>query len=193
MTSVSIADPAAITAIGDASVQLPLALLVLLVLAGRDRRWALLWAASVIGCCAIVAGFKVLYYLGLSPLGNVSGHSAMSALVLGGMARFAPTLFPCIWPLPLRISLLSLCGLIGASRVMLDYHTVGEVAAGLTLGLAGMGALFLRPLPVTVASNRTTWMVLVLVPLTYGRTVSMEPILQDVAHGLAGSLNITMP
>ncbi|CAA7615422.1 putative phosphatase [Candidatus Terasakiella magnetica] len=188
----------ALTTLGDAALLLPLAGLLVAAVAAKDGGAAVLWAGVIIGGAGIIAAIKIAYYLGLSPLGNVSGHAGLALLVLGGTARYAPLFMPQPWHhLPLRLALTLLAVLIGASRVSLDYHTLGEVIAGAALGLTGIGILARRPLPPTPTRHyrRMIWGVplLLLLPLTYGWTVTTEPVWQAIALHIAPWLGITPP
>ncbi|MDP3909891.1 MAG: phosphatase PAP2 family protein [Gemmatimonadales bacterium] len=62
------------------------------------------------------------------PFSFPSGHAAASTAVLGTICMHEPLLAPVLLPI---------AAVVGASRVLLRVHYVGDVLAGALLGLAG--------------------------------------------------------
>jgi len=139
-----------ITNFGDATLMLPSALVVgLLLLLGSGVRGLLLWFALFATACLLTAATKVAFFgwgLGSSALDftGISGHSMQAASVL-------PTLAWLIFGQGGRRRLAFLLGaafamLVSYSRVRLGYHSPAESVSGTLLGLA-VAALCLRLLP----------------------------------------------
>jgi len=143
-----------ITNFGDATLMLPSALVVGLLLAlGSGVRGPLLWFGLFAGACLLTAATKIAFF-GWG-LGNrewdftgISGHSVQAASVLptlawlifgqGGRRRQAFWLGA------------ALAVLVSYSRVRLGYHSPAEAVSGTLLGLA-VAALCLRLLPAQAA------------------------------------------
>lgn len=64
-----------------------------------------------------------------------SGHTALSMAVYGMLAILLSSQLKGAWRAIPAIMAALLIGMIAASRVLLGFHTSGEVAAGLTIGL----------------------------------------------------------
>jgi membrane-associated phospholipid phosphatase len=179
--------PMAITAIGDGAVMLPLAVVLLIAVLDADRGGAVLWAALMVTVLSIVAVVKLAYYAGLGGLANASGHTALSALVLGGLARFAPIFLTGKGLVALfRTACLILMLGIATSRVILGYHSVLDVVSGLALAAVGLAILFRRPL--TIQSRRSPAVLilaLLILPLTYGNVSGADTRLVELAQELA--------
>jgi undecaprenyl-diphosphatase len=62
------------------------------------------------------------------PFSFPSGHAAASTAVLGTVCLYEPLLAPVLLPV---------AAAVGASRVLLRVHYIGDVLAGAMLGLAG--------------------------------------------------------
>jgi membrane-associated phospholipid phosphatase len=150
-----------VTDFGDTAVTVPLALLMAGALAAaRHFRMALGWCLAVLACAGSIAGLKLVLAVcghqpGASALASPSGHTAMSTAVYGG---FAAVLGAGL-ERPARDAVLAAAAVlmlgIAASRAVLEYHTMTEVAVGLAVGglaLAGIVALAgrYRPVPLPI-------------------------------------------
>jgi membrane-associated phospholipid phosphatase len=145
-----------VTDFGDTAVTVPLALLMASALAAaRHFRMALGWCVAILACAGSIAGLKLAlavcgHQSGASALASPSGHTALSTAVYGGFA----VVFGAQLERPARHALLAAAAAlmlgIAASRAVLQYHTVTEVAVGLAVGslaLAGIVALTSRYRP----------------------------------------------
>jgi membrane-associated phospholipid phosphatase len=182
-----------ITDCGDAAVTLPLALLVLVfLLVARERRLALHWSLTVIGCAAAIGALKLLFGACTSRLAGLdivspSGHTAMSTAIYGSLALLiAGSLRRQVRPLVLAAAVL-LIAAIGVSRVMLQMHDAAEVAMGLAVGVAAVaffgGATRRQPAP----ALPIVWLVLgglAVVIAMHGTRLQIEPLI----HRWAGAL-----
>lgn len=143
-----------VTALGDTSTMLPVAVVIALWLWRiRHNRLAGIWCATVAGVGLTVASSKLLFMgwcLGVRSIDftGISGHSAMAALVLPVLAGMVQQSFHRKeHPITLPIGE-SLAVLVGISRLALHVHSTSEVLAGLALGLCA-ARLFHR------AANKT--------------------------------------
>ena len=139
-----------LTDFADQAVILPLAATVACVL-GLQRRWRVLgaWALSVAGVLGAVLVSKLAFYacgrvmalgLGDTDVHSPSGHAASAGVVYAGIAVLQAGLTR--WP-PVRTAVVAatLCGTaIGASRVALGAHSVGDVLVAIGFGVAGATA-----------------------------------------------------
>lgn len=135
-----------ITDFADQAVTLPLAIGASILLAASGwRRGALAWMAVI----SAVLGTMMLLKMASITCGPLligpeirspSGHTAAAAVVYGGLPAILlrPFTGRVRWAL-LLAALAAAC--IGASRLVLGVHTIGEVAVGAAVGLAGAAAL----------------------------------------------------
>lgn len=181
-----------ITDLADEAVLLPMALLVAagLLLTGW-RRAALSWVVAVPVVLGLVVLGKLLA-LGCPQtlprgwdLRGPSGHSALAALVYGGMVALLVEPTWRRW-LGLLVGLV-VAAAVGASQVQLGLRTPADVLVGGTIGLAGVWELAgligprpwrLKP-PVTLAV-----LALCLAALLYGAHLDMEARVAGLADWL---------
>ncbi len=134
----------ALTEFGDAAVTLPLAAAICLWLllsgAVRAAGW---WGVSVMLCCGVTAVLKIEFW-GCPPIADLhspSGHTSLSTLLYGATALIA-AVESGEWRPRIAIAAgLCLVLAIGASRLLLDAHSVPEVIVGWLIGGAFL-ALF---------------------------------------------------
>jgi membrane-associated phospholipid phosphatase len=134
-----------VTDFADQAVVLPLALAVgVALLVGGWRRGAVAWMIAVAGTLGVMLVAKVLVHacIGaavLPGLRSPSGHTASAAVVYGGLATL---LLPVpAWGLRrMVIALLLAAGfalVFGSTRLALHMHTLSDVIAGGSVGIAG--------------------------------------------------------
>jgi len=181
-----------VTDCGDSAVTLPLALLVLLVLvAARDKRLALFWLVTVAGCAVAIGALKLMFGACAGRLGHLgivspSGHTAMSAAIYSSLALLIGAALPprnrhVVWA-----AAAALVAAIAVSRVVLHLHDAGEVVAGLVVGLgaAGLFAAMLRRGP--TPRPPILWLTLggfAVVAFMHGTRWMIEPAVQHLALG----------
>ena len=150
-----------ITMLGDMAVLLPVAVLLIAVLAAR-RLWVLagaVTAASLAGA-VFVPLFKTLLhrarpismYQGADGFSFPSGHSTLATIIFGLLALFLAQSLPARFRGLVYGSFATLIALIGLSRVYLQAHWPSDVLAGMLFGgalVSGM-ALLLHARVVTV-------------------------------------------
>jgi membrane-associated phospholipid phosphatase len=126
--------------LGDVSVALPIAAILITWLCGHGRWRTGIWCAfAVLGCGAIILFLKLAFFAGdlrLPGLGlqNPSGHSAVGAVVYGSLAWIVSREMPGLRG---RVLLFLGCAdvvAIGTSLYVMGAHTLPDVVAGLTLG-----------------------------------------------------------
>lgn len=134
-----------ITDLADLAVVLPIWLVLTagLALAGW-RRAAAAWLAVIAAALGITLLIKLVLLatdvLAWADIRSPSGHTVSATLLEGGLFGLATA--ARTRPLWQGVGAALLAGLIvGISRVMLDNHTVGEVALALPIGLLGAAAL----------------------------------------------------
>ena len=167
---------------GDAAVMLPLAgMLTFILMVAGIRPWP--WVISVVGVTAFIGLSKICHYWGGMAVGNPSGHTALSVLILGGYARYAPLI--AVGPrhvMAIRMGLGVLAMAIGVSRVALGAHGPGEAAMGALFACPWVVWLSLTPLP-PVRSRLFWWIaVIAVVAVCYGVNLSVDPGLADWAQ-----------
>jgi membrane-associated phospholipid phosphatase len=134
----------ALTEFGDAAVQLPLAVTILLwlLLSGAPRA-AAWWTASVLFCGGVTAILKIFFW-GCPPLSDLhspSGHTSLSTLVYGATALITFVEGGRWRPRVAAAAGVCLVLAIGLSRLLLFAHSVPEVILGWFIGSASL-ALF---------------------------------------------------
>ena len=134
-----------LTDFADQAVLLPLAAAIglALALAGWWRGCGA-WVVAVSGVLGSVAVLKYVFYacfnlLGVTAIHSPSGHTAASAVIMGGglvlflRGRVPPVLLAAI---PVAVAVV-----FGISRLAVHAHSVPEVLAGGAVGLAGTAGL----------------------------------------------------
>lgn len=145
----------AVTMLGDTSILMPIALLLVAALAyARDWRLAGAVATACVAGTAFVPLFKTLVhrarpvdmYQGADGFSFPSGHSTLATIILGALALIVAQAVPLRFRGRLYATVAALIALIAFSRVYLLAHWPSDVLAGLFFGgslVAGL-ALFLH-------------------------------------------------
>ncbi len=183
----------AASGLGDLAVVSAVALVAIIVLLrAGERRGALALVVALLGAACAIGTLKVAAigcshgYFG-PRLNSPSGHAAMSASVLGtlgvvlarqleGWARLLPPL-----------AAVALIGLIAATRVILDVHTVEEVLVGLATGAASAGVAILVLLRAPSRPVRVGILLLAIV-FTAALTDGLRSPAEELVRYLAGML-----
>jgi membrane-associated phospholipid phosphatase len=136
-----------ITDFGDTAVTVPLAIMVTgFLFAAKQPRLAIGWALVILLCAGVTGAVKLAftvcgYPLAGSGLTSPSGHTAMSVAVYGGLAAIVGNGLKA----PARAALVAAAAIftsgIALSRTIIGYHTPIEVAIGLVVGIAALGAM----------------------------------------------------
>jgi membrane-associated phospholipid phosphatase len=180
-----------VTDFGDSAVTLPLAALTVAFLFFSRWRRAAIGFAITLASCGIAIG---LVKLALQSCGrpllhteitNPSGHAAMSTAVYGSLAL----LFNCSVSAERRWVLaggaVALIGGIAVSRVVLDSHSLAEVAVGFLIGLAAL-FFFYRMLKAEPAMTfRSQWLAftaVILIATMHGSRWPIEDIVRSIVH-----------
>lgn len=174
------------TRFGDAAVLLPVAATIFLSLllsgASRAAAW---WTASLFLCGGLIAVLKI-YFWGCPPVPDLhspSGHTSLATLVYGAIALIVAAEGGRWRPLVAATGAGGLIVCIAGSRLLLDAHSLLEIALGLTIG-GGFLALFgwayrqYRPKNAHVALLLVA--VAVLVSALHGRQLHAEGVLHRI-------------
>jgi hypothetical protein len=162
----------------------PLAALLAMMLK-RGRQPVLPWVIAVAGMLATVAMGKLVFYWGWGVLGNLSGHAAMSVLVLGGFARFSPLTTAAGGVLVIqRLAIVALAVAICASRLWVGAHVLSEVIGGAAIGAAW--AVWPLSRPLDHVRPHPWWLVPVaaIAAITYGTNLRAEEALLQAATAI---------
>lgn len=150
-----------ITMLGDTAVLLPVALMLIAVLAAR-RLWALAGAVTTASLAGVVFVplFKTLLhrarpipmYQGADGFSFPSGHSTLATIIFGMLALFLAQSLPARFRALVYGSFATLIALIALSRVYLQAHWPSDVLAGMLFGgaLVSVVALMLHARVVAV-------------------------------------------
>jgi membrane-associated phospholipid phosphatase len=182
-----------ITDFGDPAILLSVAAVLLIWFAAvGERSLALRWLAAL-GACAFGTGLvRFLLYIArpLDPdMPRIpSGHVSGSALVYGAVALvLAGSIADRRAKTAVAILAALFVAAIGASRVAVDAHTVGEVVAGLAVGiacLAWFAAGFLRRTAELRGGLIVASSIAVLGLALHGCKVQIWPMFEAVVNGL---------
>jgi len=136
-----------VTDFGDTAVTVPFAVLVTgFLFAAKEPRLAIGWALVILLCAGVTGALKLAftvcgYPLAGSGLMSPSGHTAMSVAVYGGLAAVIGNGLKA----PARAALIGAAAIfaigIALSRTIVGHHTPIEVAIGLIVGIAALGAM----------------------------------------------------
>lgn len=186
-----------LTYFGDSMLLIPTAVIMALLITWKnsDRRAVLYWALAFCAAGAIVSLSKIAF-LGFG-IGSArfnftgfSGHSAMSAtlwpvmlwLLSGRLQSTGRGIAVCIgYLIPL---------MVGASRLMLNYHSTSEVVAGLILGFTLSTAFLVSQRRSELKGFSTAQLcIALLLPLLllgHGRIATTQQFLQRFSEKIAG-------
>lgn len=182
----------AITDFGDSAVLLPLAaamlLWLLLLRAPRAAGW---WLAAV-GFCVGLTGILKIFFSGCPPVVNLhspSGHTSLSTLIYGAMALVIAVNGGNLRRVVVVSGGAGLIFTIAASRLLLDAHSMPEIASGLVIGVAALtlfGQGYLRCRPEIVRLSPLLVSAAVLMSTLHGSQLRAEEFL----HRITGYLHI---
>ena len=188
-----VVDAVGVTDFGDQAVVLPLAVGIALILALSGwRRGALAWTAAIGGTLSLIVFLKLRFFacgplLPGTPPGNPSGHTATAAAVYGGLAAIIlrSTWDNKRWAFPCTVAIaVFLAVVIGASRLILDLHSMAEVVVGGTIGVGGAVSFVMAAGP-PLRSVRMLHVVpigLLIIVVLYGLRLTAEPAIKSVAN-----------
>ena len=158
------------------------------------RRGALAWSAAIGGTLGLILFLKLRFFacdqlLLEARLRNPSGHTAAAAAVYGGLVTTVVRSIWNIrrWALPCTVAIaLLLAVVIGASRLMLDLHSMAEVVVGGAIGVGGAVSftVLAGPPSPAVRMSRVVVMSLLLIALLYGIRMPAEAAIKSVATRL---------
>ena len=180
----------AITDFGDSAVLLPLAAAMLLWLL-RAPRAAAWWVAAVGFCIGLTAVLKIFFFR-CPPIHNLhspSGHTSLSILIYGALALVIVVDGGNLRRVVMVGGGAGLIFAIAASRLLLDMHTMPEIALGLVIGVVGLmlfGYGYLRCRPEIVRLSPLLVSAVVLISTLHGSQLRAE----EVLHRITGYLHI---
>jgi membrane-associated phospholipid phosphatase len=182
-----------ITDFGDSAVLLPLSLAILVWLTfARSIRTGIWWGTALIICGAGIGILKMLFFA-CPPDGDLespSGHTALSALVYGGLAAILATDIQSKWPRrTIGTTAFLFILAIAYSRLVLHMHTLPEVIAGLTIGAALLAFFVFRYRRIAHQHGRILPLLLV-VSITVGILHGHRLIPESQLHALSLLLNL---
>ena len=183
----------AVTVLGDSAVLFPASIgLATLLWASGARRSALAFAGALCFCVGttIVAklGFMVCGVQGPDTIYSPSGHASMSTFFYASLGFVAATTMRRAPGWLYALASLLLIGVIAASRVALEVHSVKEAALGVLIGGSSFG-LFARFAAPAGAIDSRAGALLVGAPLAaffiVGATINIEDPLAAIAAKVA--------
>lgn len=189
----------ALSALADAALLLPAAILLLLyfALAGHFAA-ARIWSVALVACGLTTLASKLLFHacgpsLTQYDVVSPSGHASLATVFYGGLAILVAQGRPAWQRIGLAVPTAMLLLLVGVSRVRTGAHTPVEVVLGLAIGCACV-ALFwalhrtsgrpaLSPVPLLIGF-------LAALVLLGGRHLSAEPYIRGIAGRLSTMLDV---
>jgi membrane-associated phospholipid phosphatase len=133
-----------LTDFGDSAITVPLSLVTFaFLLALSQRRLAISWGITILGCASAVGALKILFApcdhrLAFTALVSPSGHATMTTVVYGSLTLLLSSSLPRSFRMSLAVAATLLVAAIAVSRFVLGAHDVSEVMVGLAIGLAGL-------------------------------------------------------
>lgn len=186
-----------LTYFGDSMLLIPTAIIMAILITWKnsDRRAVLYWALAFCAAGAIVSLSKIAFMgfgLGSARFNftGFSGHSAMSATLWPVMlwllsGRFSATARGFAVGIGYLIPLM-----VGASRLVLNYHSTSEVVAGLILGFTLSTAFLVSQRRAELKGFSTAQLcialILPLLLLGHGRIATTQQFLQRFSEKIAG-------
>jgi membrane-associated phospholipid phosphatase len=181
-----------ITNFADQAVMLPLVLAVTAALATQGwRRGAIVWLAVVGATFALVLVLKLVCLAcapvdGLADLRSPSGHVAAATVVAGGLAAVVTRRRFSMLPVAILAAVV-----IGVSRLVLEMHSLPEVAVGAGIGLAGATALVsIAGPPPRLKLGKLLTVVVIVVAVFHGLHLPAEAAIRHAAFGAAHVLEV---
>jgi membrane-associated phospholipid phosphatase len=179
-----------LTDFGDLAVLLPLATVMLLwLLAQRQRRGLLGWAGAVAFCCGVTAVLKIYFSVcAVDPaLQSPSGHTSFSMLVYGGIALVVAAESTGWQRLMALAGGIGLVAGIAVSRIVLGAHTPLEVILGMVIGAIAVAVFawgYLSHRPAGLALRPLLVTLVVLAVLLHGQELHAEEMLHAIGRYL---------
>jgi membrane-associated phospholipid phosphatase len=184
-----------VTDFGDQAVVLPLAVGIALIFALSGwRRGALAWTAAIGGTLGLVLFLKLRFvacdhFLAEARPGNPSGHTAAAAAIYGGLVAIVMRSIwdNKRWALPFTVAIaVFLAVVIGASRLILDTHSMAEVVVGGAIGVGGAASFVVLAGPPlrSVRMLRVVAMGLLIILMLYGFRLPAEAAIKSVATNI---------
>jgi membrane-associated phospholipid phosphatase len=174
-----------LTDLADQAIVLPLiAVIVASLFIQGWWRGAAAWLAVTAATFGLTLALKLIFLgcggsLGITRIHSPSGHAASAALICGGiLARFVSSV-----PLTLVAATVGAV-VIGYTRVVLGFHSLGETVLGGVIGIGGAAALCLIAGP--PPRMRTLPLALVIIAVLaalHGKRLPAEPAIRE-ASGL---------
>jgi membrane-associated phospholipid phosphatase len=180
-----------ITGLGDSAFLIPAsALLIAYCLYRRSSRAALIWISTLALCAGLTIALKIGFRAcgGEIPAFHIrspSGHTSLSTTFYGCFALMIAVREERWAQLSILLTSTLLVAAIAVSRVVLEAHTVGEVIAGLFIGLCCVGWFAFRylPSPPTMISWQLVAVALiVLALLTHGWHIDIEAMIGHIVR-----------
>lgn len=187
-----------ITDFGDTAVTLPLAAatIVFLLFSGW-RRAAIAFVLALIGAGIAIALVKLVLESCGHPLlhtdiTNPSGHAAISATVYGCLAVLFGRNLPVGYRWYPGLAAGALMGAIALSRIILDAHSLPEVAVGLAIGGAATAMFFHVLATARAGAFRNLWLILVVALVMAVMHGSRWPI-EDIVRSIVRLIRHSVP
>lgn len=181
----------AMTDLGDLALLLPLAVVILVwLVAMRCPRGAFWWLAAVTFCGGATGLLKVYFFAcpWTRELVSPSGHTSLSTFVYGGVCVIVAAQ---VRGRLIRAATVAaggiLIGSIGASRILLNAHTMLEVCVGFGIGAMALSMFALphvRHPPARVSLSSLALAGVLLVGLLHGQELRAEGLLHAVSSYL---------
>ncbi len=170
------------TALGDPALLLISAFAVLVYLWVNGDAHSLMrsWAFLAAMCVTLtVAGKIALYLLDWQALGpwrmhSPSGHVAMSTAVYGGCATLLAAGRSYLKRLLVWAAAAALVTALALSRLMLELHSVAELAAGLLIGLVCLGVFWRSVAPVRKTAVKARQLIALLLLVDIARFAHID-------------------
>jgi membrane-associated phospholipid phosphatase len=188
-----------VTNLGDSALLVPAsAVLLAYLLYIRSGRTAGIWATTLVLCaCLTIVAKLALYTCGAEPsladLRSPSGHTSLSVTFYGCCALMAGADKDPSMRWLLLFGSVATTVAIAISRVVLQAHTIGDVAAGFAIGLlcvAWFSSLYFArpPSPMRWELALVTFSLIAL--LMYGRHWTLEGAIAQLARLLHANMQV---
>jgi membrane-associated phospholipid phosphatase len=179
-----------ITNLGDVSVVLPVATIMLLwLLDMAGQRIAILWCGALLLAGGGTALLKIYINACAAPIAGLdspSGHTGISTLVYGGLALMLGTEAAPWRRITAGVAGIAIVAAIAFSRIVLGAHDVIEVVVGVLIGGTAL-ALFARSYIAAPVRERRIWplaaasSILALALAASNHPAQLEPIWHEFA------------
>jgi membrane-associated phospholipid phosphatase len=188
-----------ITDLGDSALLVPAsAVLLAYFVYIRSGRTAGIWATTLVLCACLTIIAKLALYtcgaeLSLADLRSPSGHTSLSVTFYGCCALMVGADKDPSARWLLVLTSVAVAGAIAMSRVVLEAHTIGDVAAGFAIGLlciAWFSSFYFArpPAPMRWELALVTFGLVAL--LMYGRHWTLEGAIAQLARLLHANMQV---